>query len=473
MNRWVVFGLSIFVLTLVLVLLVLWQAPRVIAIYPEIGAEAVPASSSLRIAFSRPMQPKSVNGRLVIQPETPGTYQLEGTTLTFTPDQPWRSGETVQVMLSSGARAAGFFSLPVLRSQTWSFSIGNPRLLFLSPADGPANLYLLDLQKNESQQLTSSAGGLTGFDVNYKGDVVYFSARQGQGNSAIFRLNLLSEITLGEAEIILDCPKAACTAPRISPDGKLLAYERTAALENGQPSYPQVWMAEIPAQEVDQNSGDIPALQPTLAGDPQNQTYLPAWSPGGQLTYYDTQKKGFVVLDPTSGERTLFANQTGEPGSWHANNRDYVAAEISYTNPDQPGATSAEILTNSHLILYNRSDGSTTDLTINELIEDASPAFSPDGAYLAFARRFIDMTRWTPGRQLWVMLSSGGDARPMTDDPFYNHYDIAWHPNERQLAYVRFNQSAITEPPEIWLMDIISNRNQQIFIGGYAPQWIP
>ena len=74
---------------------------------------------------------------------------------------------------------------------------------------------------------------------------------------------------------------------------------------------------------------------------------------------------------------------------------------------------------------------------------------------------------------IWIMsLPSAGDAEPLTDAIDYKYTALAWHPDGRQIAAVRFNQAAITEPPEIWLLDI-SGRAILLQIVGYDPQWIP
>jgi Tol biopolymer transport system component len=125
------------------------------------------------------------------------------------------------------------------------------------------------------------------------------------------------------------------------------------------------------------------------------------------------------------------------------------------------------------LLLHDWQTNTTRDLTQQEGIEDAAPAFAPDGASLAFARKYLDPQRWTPGRQLWLMRLAENVARPLTADPVYHHFDFAWSPDGGWLAYVRFNQTALTEPPEIWITQPLTGQTNLIIRGGYAPQWIP
>ena len=113
------------------------------------------------------------------------------------------------------------------------------------------------------------------------------------------------------------------------------------------------------------------------------------------------------------------------------------------------------------------------DLTKASQIEDSMPAYSPDGAWIAFARRYLDSTRWTPGRQLWLMRPDGSDAHPLTQAGDYNHFDFVWSLDSKQIAFVRFNQTVLTEPAELWLINADGSQPIKLVEGGFAPQWIP
>ena len=102
-----------------------------------------------------------------------------------------------------------------------------------------------------------------------------------------------------------------------------------------------------------------------------------------------------------------------------------------------------------------------------------APVFSPDGAFLALARKNLQIELWTPGRQLWLMRTGTWQAQQLTDEPLYSHFEFAWSPQGDLLAYVRFNQAALTEPPELWVIDPYTARAAELVVGGYAPQWLP
>ena len=71
------------------------------------------------------------------------------------------------------------------------------------------------------------------------------------------------------------------------------------------------------------------------------------------------------------------------------------------------------------------------------------------------------------------MQPDGTGPSALIDDPSFSHSGFAWSPDGRQLAYLRFNQDTLTDPPELWIMNADGSNPQQLVIGGYAPQWIP
>ena len=461
-TRWLV--LVIMLVLLAAAAAIAWLGtPRLQEISPPDQAADIPAGAAIRLRFSRPMQAETVAERLTLSPFRSGQVSAEGSEVIFTPDSAWQAGETVTVSLESGAQAAGLFQLPLLGERSWSFTIRRPRLAYLYPFDRAANVYLTDPANGETRQLTDSQAGVLDFDIDARGETLVYSAYVGDSGSAIYRLDLAD--TEAAPLSILDCPQALCTAPRFGPQGDFLAYERTAFPGRGAADLPQVWLLPLSAEQQ-------PASEPFLAGDPLHQTLEPHWSPGGLLTFYDSTQEAFILLDPHSREHREITNQTGEPGSWSPDGQAYVVPEIldnPTTNPAPDPATFPVV--SSHLMRFNL-DGSIQDLTIAEDLEDTAPAYSPDGELLAFARKYLTVALWTPGRQLWLMRPDGTEARQLTEQPYYNHYNFAWSPDGDRIAYSRFNQNAPTDPPEIWLIDPRSGIETQLVIGGYAPHWI-
>lgn len=461
-NRRIILSILLAVAVLVMAAVLVYRlgTPVLVAVEPPEGAAGVPASSQLRLTFSRPMWAGEVEERLSFQPALPGTFTWQGQTLVFTPAQPWAGGQLVQVRLQAGARAANWPSLALRDEIAWTFTTGRPRLLYLFPSDGPAGLYALDLLEGLPGRLVSEEENVLDYDASPSGNEVYYATDPGNGDTVVSRLR----VETGASLPVLICARALCRYPKVSPSGDFLAYERTALDVGPQPAPPQVWL--LPLENGQPG-------EPFLAADAAHQTQWPHWSPGGMLTYYNTDLSAFVVQDPRFGEITRFPGQTGLPGDWEPQGQVYVFPEV-FLDPlsASPALTDVVTVSSSRLLLF-RLDGSQADLTRTSDVEDASPAFSPDGSRLAFGRKFLQPERWTYGRQLWLMNADGSGARSVTDDPVYNHYDFAWSPDGAWLAYTRFNKDLLTELPEVWLAHSDGSQRREVVKGGYAPRWIP
>jgi Tol biopolymer transport system component len=478
-------------ITILLVFLVLIPAagiiyligtPELRDVSPAAGATHIDNQAPLRLVFSRRMDTQSIRRHLTIDPPLSGEFSWQGSTLLFTPNEPWPSGKTITVNLVPGTRAAGWLSLPLQEHVSWSFTIRQPRLVYLYPAGEAANLYILNPETQVGEALTDIPAGVLDFDVSPDGKSIYYSVNNLQGGTSIYRLENFDtpsdDATQAASQpgstLILACTRATCRTPKISPQGNFLAYERTAFLGGQEPTYTRVWLLPLgdnpspaPGQALASQS------QARLAGREGEQTMLPEWSPEGWLSIYNNTLAAFTLLNPVDGQAVQFANDTGQPGSWNPDGNAFVAPEISFIEPGDPQRTGLESIANSHLIRFNRQDGSEQDLSQAENLEDASPAYAPDGSTLAFTRKYLDIAHWTPGRQLWTMNADSSDVRQLTDDPFYHHYALAWKPGGEQLAYVRFNQTVLTDPPEIWVINPETAQANRLIVGGYAPQWIP
>ncbi len=438
-------------------LLYWWGTPALLEVSPAAGAVDVPAGTPLRLTFSRPLQAASLEGRLSTDPPMTGQIAVEGSALVFTPDQPWPSGQAVQVRLAPGARASGWLPLPQRQSASWSFTTGHPQLVYLYPSTGQANLFVHDPQTGETRALTDVEGEVLDYTISDNGTQLFYSVSRGDGGSALYALDRLS----GASTKVMDCPQALCRSPHISPKVDTLAYERTELSTAPESARPEVRLLDLP-------SGDT-----RPAGEAGHRTEGPLWSATGLLSFYDADLAAFIILDLQTGQSSRVPNQTGLGGDWDPAGQDFIMADIFLNPVSTASDPSVEPLQSSRLLLYHRGNGRSDDLSGADDLEDTNPVFSPDGAWLAFSRKYLDLTRWTPGRQLWVMKASGASARALTQDTQYNHYDIAWSPTGQQLAYVRFNQTLMTEPPEVWVINLDGARAERQVVGGYSPQWLP
>jgi Tol biopolymer transport system component len=456
----------LFVPVIVLVLLVVaglvafaWTStPELIEISPQAGSENVSAGSSIRLTFSRPMDQDSVSTRLKIEPAVTGTTHWEGNSLVFTPSQPWPDGAEIQLYLDNGARAATWLAFPIAGNR-WSFTVGGENLAYLWPSSGPANIYALDSLTGDIYQYTQGMSVLD-YNASQDGQRFYFSAANSQGGADLYLIDRMGfYVPTGSSnhpQKLLACGLAQCRNPAVAPDGQTLAYEYLIPDPQGSLAPAQIWTLRL----VD--------LVANRLGPADHETVQPIWSATGLLAFYDRTSSAYVVYDPHTQQQFQLPNQTGQPGDWSPDGGTFLAPEISY----QQSGTSYET-GSSHLYRYDIKTRTGTDISGDSTVEDVEAIFSPNGASIAFTRKYLDPDRWSLGRQVWVMGGDGLNPHPITNEPDYNHYDLAWSRDGKRLAYVRFNQAKISDPPELWLVNQDGSQPVQLVIGGYSPIWIP
>jgi hypothetical protein len=490
MKRFLPLLVAGFVLALAAILLFQFTSPRLLSVEPAADSLNVPSRSSLRLAFSRQMQPDSIIQRLRIQPEVEGDFTWEGRTLVFTPSNGWPDGIEIQVTLDAGGSTTGFISQTMRQGYQGVFQVNPPRLVYLFPALGPANLFSIQPETGEVLQLTEFPGGVLDFDVSPRLNVIYFSARNTQGGSDIYRLDISPSNDPKEGETpfrvqpVIECLKADCSMPRLAPLSDYLVFEKIEPVIQGGLGFPRIWL--VPLGADGQASGE-----PALVAEPDHQTIQPAWtikSPFNDssqafselLLIFDATLSSFRVFHLGQDEIASFPNNAGEIGSWEPGGNAYTTPAFYYLSGVLPdSANEVGPVINSRLTRYllEGSEPVAQDLSMDDSVEDMLPAYAPDKSFLAFARRYLSITRWTPGRQIWLMPlaldGSPGQPYSLTDDPFYTHYDFAWSPDSQRLAYVRFNQTVLTEQPEIWIISLLTFAKEQLVVGGFYPQWLP
>jgi Tol biopolymer transport system component len=458
-TRLVIAALVVVVLVAIGMFIFAWNArPRLVEIYPHEGALNVPATTAIRLVFSGAMNPDTVSERLKIKPEINGKFAWQQNVLTFTPDQNWPPGQEVKLSIEAGARAASWLSFP-MNGRAWSFKTNAAMLAYLWPSYGKADIYALIPDTGEITRFTNDMGVLD-FSMSTNGIMIYFSAINSKGGASLYKIDrtvVRSQAdSITGAQEILDCGSAQCRNPVASYDRQYLAYEYIIPSPSGGSGPAQIWLLNLATQQT------------SAVGLENDETVQPAWSSKGLLAYYDITSSGYEVVNMATYQRTLMANQTGQPGDWSPSGEYYLAPEIFYYRaPDNTERGT------SHLMQYNPVNNQPQDISNSPDVEDAEAVYSPDGTSIAFARKFLDAARWTLGRQLWLMNSDGSNAHPITDEADYNHYDLAWSRDGKRLAYVRFDESKPADPPELWMIDVDGSNALQLVIGGYSPIWIP
>lgn len=406
--------------------------------------EILSGTQFVQLKFSRSMDSDSVADGLNFNP--PQDVSLEwnpaGDLLTITPRNPWPAGSTVVLNLKSGVRSR--LRLPILEEHSWEVEISTFLLSYLWPADGTSNLYFLNPETGESQQLTTEPEGVMDYNPLPDGLGMIFSIPKSAGGSQI---KILDRDT-GNIEVVLDCQESFCRSPQVGPDGNWIAYETYPLTSNGNPTI----------QLYNLNTEEIVELG-------SNKTWLenPLWSSIGWLSYYDRSGSEFILWELTDDQKLTIHNETGGTGSWSRAGEYFTATEI-YNLTDT--------LAPRHLLEFELETEQIKDLTGAGFFEDLNPVYSPQRNDLIFARKSLVPEQWTPGRQIWILETLDREPKQLTFAADYNHSSFAWHPDGSEIAYVRYNQTSPSEVPELWMISRDGSDNYRLVINGFSPNWI-
>jgi Tol biopolymer transport system component len=439
-KTWLLIGIAF----LVAFSLLGWQlVPQVDGVIPQ--EEEIRGRQELQVVFSRSMDPESVLDHIRLDPAYDGEFiwSEDASVLTFIPQSSWPSGSTVILEIGRGARSR--FRLPLLRDFSISWPVSPTSLVYLWPADGESNLYQLNPVSGQSQPLTNLANGVLEYSIGPDRQKLYYSTSPQKGTSQILVLDLAA----GQTRLLQTCSDGTCTAPQVSANGKWLAYEY---ISHSAGTLPGVQVLDLQDEsQVDVGEGD---------------EYLekPLWSASGWLACYNQTLKGYQFWNPVSDEVIFLPNDTGGDGSWSADGRYFLSTKIVFVSDN---------LAPRHLELFDIAERTSQDLSRGSYLEDLNPSFAPSGLRFAFSRKSLNPQDWTPGRQLWIMDLESGDAYPLTDEVDYQHTSFAWHPDGGQIAFVRYNQAALSDPPELWVVSADGEDPLRLIINGFAPGWIP
>ncbi len=441
-------------------------SPRVLTAAPPGEAVQVPALVPVSLTFSQSMDAVSVESRLSIQPMTEGKYSWIGNTIQFQPFEPWPAGTEVTVTLQPGARSRGF--LPLLSTYSFSFSIGSPRIAYLWPDDGPADIYAVTLDGSEVTRITETEGSVIDFSISASRANLVYAELRSEGGTTLSLINLAdgNEQELYNCEVPEQCSRAV-----LSPGGSLLAFEKTtpAAREAGEErGSREVWVLDLETTEAFRVS-------------PQDhEASNPAWSLQNDLAYYNHTLQAAAVVDPRLGADEallrLIPATVDSSLEWKPDGSALLFPQLFFEEGRYVlvGVENIPVF-HSHITYHDIRGDLTIDLSGDRdgLVEDSNPVYDPSGQWIAFTRKYLEPERWTLGRQIWVMAADASERRILINDPDYQHASLVWSPDSTRIVYTRFNQSDLFDPVEIWMVDLDSGNNELLVRGGYAPQWIP
>jgi Tol biopolymer transport system component len=207
----------------------------------------------------------------------------------------------------------------------------------------------------------------------------------------------------------LGCSEGTTTPPSPTPlTGQLIAYWATT------PSRPAgLWLAQADGQ----NSRVI--TPDTLA------VGTPAWSPGGSSLAF-----ALLLLDRAE-INVMNADGTGRTRIDNGRTR---SLDPTWSPDGQRIAFASGPAANETLYVMNR-DGTNATARAPSVWSDRSPAWSPDGALIAFTSLRDPPINNVSWRRLFLMNADGSNVHRLAPDRDLVAYSPAWSPNGAQLAF--------------------------------------
>lgn len=427
---------------------------NVVGFSPSHGLLDVPPQTAIGITFNEAISLSPNNSPLSFRPPLTGTLKQEGTRLIFEPESPLQSATGYTATLSSGLQSVR--GRPLIGQNTWHFRTRMPRLLYIGPDDQTnQQLFAIDpINETTPNQLTDTPFGIWDYTPAPDGSIVAYAQLTEEGSSDLWAVTLDGK----DRYQLLACPTAACNGVAWAPDSDRLIYERRNILEQGGiPGPPRLWW-------LARDTGDtLPVFD-----DNQLLGYGARWSFDGQwLSYIVPIKQELHIYNVQDGRSSIIPNRMGQPASWSPNQNQLLITDLQ-----QVGEGFA-----IHLLLVDPDQDLVIDLSQTStnsengaMVEDDSPAWSPDGQWIAFTRK---PPRASMGKQIWLMRVDGSEARHLTDTPELHFGWPGWHPDGSSLVFQRFHLREIGGKPTIGLINLETNFIQDLFSPANRPSWLP
>ncbi len=265
----------------------------------------------------------------------------------------------------------------------------------------------------------------------------------------------LASITLiGLAALLAGCAGGADASATVDPPEATLsdASEKPEEPRWENDGFIDPFAAESAARRSAQRRGQVVE---TTAASPESTPETRPWANAGGISVYGDVREGRTKTPEFDGAENL-AQITFAP----------VGADFDPTvSSDGRRLAFSSTRHNSTADIYLQRVGSrtVTQLT-SDPANDVMPAFSPQGARLAFASDRAGS--W----DIYLVNASGGQAVQLTDDPAEELHP-SWSPDGSEIAYCRLGPTSGRW--ELWVVEVDRPGVKRFVAYGLFPEWSP
>lgn len=272
--------------------------------------------------------------------------------------------------------------------------------------------------------------------------------------------------------------------PRLSPDGKLVAYVVTTVDQKQNRRHSSIWMTAIDDSRspwqftTSPQNSNSPRWSPdgrwlafissrpsietgaprgateSVAGETRPQVWVLSMS-GGEARRVTNLKNGVSTFQwSPDGKRLACISRTG-PSDARAENRDRSDvrhySHISYKFNDTGWYDDRR----SHIWIVDAKSGAAKQITSGDDWNDADPQWSPDGTRIAFAsNRSGKEYEENRNTDVWVIAAEGGALTKISDHDESDN-SPRWSPDGKTIAFV--GRVREDEHPKVWLASSVGS----------------
>jgi Tol biopolymer transport system component len=440
---------------------------------PEAGA-TVSGRARIILTFDAAMDTTSVESRLRLDPAVEGHWSWESggarsdRVAQFIPTGLLNPGATYTATLAPGARAQN--GRAVARETTWHFTVRTGQLLFLKAgtvgAEQVRNLWSASPDGTDQRQITSEPGGVLEYSPAPDGSRIAYTTQEAGGATALWAINADGT---GRTRLSPANDPSLYSTPAWSPAGDIILYVLRSAL--GQGSASGTTPADNTPGQTTFGASKLWGVAPDgrslgrIYGRGDEVGFAPVWSPDGTHLAFrgpvDNNNRGSVVISDLSGNPIVLPAAAGSTITWSPDNHRLAYDEIV---PDASGTAQ------SRIVIVGADGKSATAFSGVSTTNAAQPAWSPDGARIAFTRQVMDHGIATT--ELWVANPDGTDAVRIFGGDGLAAMSPVWSPDGKALIATRSNP-VNGQAAGIWRADADGSDARALIPLGDSEMWLP